>query len=223
MSSASIKIKANSGKKQNLLKLIPAAQKRVAIYCRVSTKGQKEEGTSLEKQLRGCLEKAHSDYGLETPSEKVIQSYIKRLEHGDTICENGIYMEDHSGAELTLRPILSHLRTDIRRSLYDVVMCFEVDRLSRKMSHRYILKEEFIENNVELVYVKQAFENNAQGEFMEAAHSFVAEVEREKIRDRSIDGKITRLKGGKIHRWGMSCLDISATSRRASVYQTPNK
>lgn len=194
-------LKAQATEKREFLKLAPIL-KRVAIYCRVSTKGQKEEGTSLEKQLRGCLKKASSDYGLEQLSEKVIQSYIKRLESGGTICENGIYMEDYSGAELTLRPMLSRLRADLKRGLYDVVICFEVDRLSRKMSHRYILKEEFTENNVELVYVKQAFENNAQGEFMEAAHSFVAEVEREKIRDRSIDGKIARLKSGKIHRWG---------------------
>ena len=167
MSSASAKIKANAAKERNSLKLIPTAQKRAAIYCRVSTKGQKEEGTSLEKQLRGCLEKARHEYGMEMPSEKVIQSYLKRLENGDAICENGICMEDYSGAELTMRPMLARLRDDVKDGRYDVVVAYEVDRLSRKMSHRYILKEEWKEHNVELVYVKQAFENNAQGEIHE--------------------------------------------------------
>jgi site-specific DNA recombinase len=179
----------------------PSTPKRVAIYCRVSTGRQREEGTSLEKQLLGCLEKA-TEFGLKPLSDHVIKSYVDRIEKGGEIAENGIYMEDFSGRFMTERPVLSKLRAAVRARQYDVVICYSTDRFSREMVHRFLLKREFKASDCRLVYATQDFGDGPQAVLLESVDSYMDQVEIERIKDRTINGKRLRLQHGKIHRFG---------------------
>src|SRR5512138_1574749 len=96
-------------------KVIPLSNDRkvAIIYCRVSTKSQQEEGTSLETQERGCTKYAE---GLGYSIGRVTK-------------------EVYSGAELWDRPLLSKDRDEIRAGRYQALICYAVDRLSRSVAH----------------------------------------------------------------------------------------
>ena len=71
---------------------------RVAIYCRVSTEGQEQDGTSLQTQAEACREYCHRK-GYEV-------SYT--------------YIEAYSGLSLQ-RPQLDQMREAVRGGAFDVV------------------------------------------------------------------------------------------------------
>ena len=85
---------------------------RAAIYARVSTDKQEEEGTSLVTQVQKCLECC--------------------WRKGYVVAEIHIYREVWTGAEYRERPLLSKLREAARNREFDVVVFYAFDRLSRK-------------------------------------------------------------------------------------------
>ena len=92
----------------------PAAR-RAAIYVRVSSHAQEEEGTSLGTQEARC--RAHAE------------------QHRYCVAEACIYREVHTGTELWERPQLTRLREAIRRREVDIVVVYAIDRLSRDPVH----------------------------------------------------------------------------------------
>ena len=92
----------------------------VAIYARVSTQQQAEHGYSLETQVEACRKKA--------------------LELGATSIKE--YVDDgYSGAYLE-RPKLDELRDAVGQKLHDVIVIYDIDRLSRDTMHLLLLTEE---------------------------------------------------------------------------------
>src|SRR4029453_17613634 len=91
----------------------PAALK-VAIYCRVSTVSQEEEGTSLDTQEARCRQYA--------------------IAKGYQIDEQHVYRETYSGAELWERPRLTLLRAALRQGAVQGIIAYAIDRLSRDRS-----------------------------------------------------------------------------------------
>ncbi len=151
---------------------------RAAIYCRVSTRGQEAEGTSLASQEEHCRRYA--------------------AEHGHAVAEQQVYREVHTGAELWERPQLTRLREAVRRHEVHAVIIYALDRLSRKQAHVAIIAEECERAGVALLFVTERFEQSAVGEFIRSAKAFAAELEREKIRERAMRGMDARVKGGKL-------------------------
>jgi site-specific DNA recombinase len=137
-------------------------RKRAAICVRVSTAGQGEDGTSLKTQEAACRRCA--------------------AEHGYCVDEAHIYREIFSGALLHERPGLSTLRAAARAGGFDVVICYAVDRLSRNQVHIAILLDDLQTAGVGLEFVTESFEDSPVGKFILNARTFVAEMEREKIR-----------------------------------------
>ncbi len=72
------------------------------------------------------------------------------------------------------------------------MICYAVDRLSRNQAHIYIVVEEFDRAGTRLEFVTEDFEDSAVGKFLLSAKGFAAEIEREKILERSIRGKRAR-------------------------------
>jgi site-specific DNA recombinase len=149
-----------------------------AIYVRVSTAGQEADGTSLDTQEAAC------------------RAYA--VEHGYTVAERNIYRETHTGAELWERPRLSALREAVRAEALDAVIVYALDRLSRKQAHVAIIADECERAGSVLLFVTEEFEQSAVGEFIRGAKAFAAELEREKIRERTQRGLLARAKGGKL-------------------------
>ena len=80
----------------------------------------------------------------------------------------------------------------------DVIVAYAVDRLSRSQNHIGILFDEFETTGVTLAFVTERFEDTAVGRFILAARAFIAEVEREKIAERTMRGKEERARSGRI-------------------------
>jgi site-specific DNA recombinase len=148
---------------------------RCAIYVRVSSAGQ-EDGYSLETQEDHCRKYAEA--------------------HGLTMVS--VYRDIHTGAEWRERPGLSQLREAVRQGDIDVVLAFALDRLSRKQAHIAILAEEIAHAGARLEFVTEQFEETSVGEFIRSAKAFAAEIEREKLAERTVRGRIARVRSGKL-------------------------
>ena len=97
-------------------------QPRAAIYVRVSTDKQEEDGTSLDTQEARCRQYA--------------------AEHGFAVDEAHVYRETFTGTELWDRPQLTTLRRAIRERAVDAVVCYAIDRLSRDPVHLGVILSE---------------------------------------------------------------------------------
>ena len=148
---------------------------RTAIYCRVSTEDQEREGTSLQTQLEACL------------------AYCEQK--GYQIARR--FSETYSGLTLE-RPKLTELRDLIRANEIDIVVVYCLDRISRDPTHGVILTQELEKYNVTLEAVTETVESTDLGKLITYIRGFASKLEAEKIRERTMRGKIARLKEGKL-------------------------
>lgn len=147
----------------------------IALYARVSTDWQAEHGYSLDTQVDACTAKAY-EIGADT-----IKNYVD---------------DGYSGAYLE-RPALETLRDALHDKLYDAVVCYDPDRLARKLSHQLILTEEIEKSGAQLIFVSMEFKNTPEGQLFYQIHGAFADYEREKIRERTMRGKRGKLRTGK--------------------------
>jgi len=145
--------------------------KRAAIYARVSTKAQKDEGTSLGSQVQAMRAWAQEN-GYEIPEEYVVK-------------------ENWPGDELDA-PGLTFIRGLIRERKIDTLLVYAYDRLARNRRKQAILLYECEKAGVKLVSITEPSEGGLVGEFVRDALAFAAELEREKIRERVMRGKRSR-------------------------------
>ena len=145
--------------------------RKVAIYARVSTAAQAEKGYSLETQVEACKQKALS-MGATSIKEYVDDGY------------SGAYLE---------RPKLDELRDAVSAKLYDYIIIYDIDRLSRDTMHLLLLTEE-LEKNSQIIYINSEYNRTPEGQlFFEIRGSF-AKYERIKIQDRFSRGRRGKLK-----------------------------
>src|SRR5205809_1420657 len=108
-------------------------KKTAAIYARVSSERQKEEGT-IASQTALLLEHAKV-HELTVPSEWIFED------------------EGYSGSVLT-RPGLERLRDLIAEGAIETVLVYGPDRLSRNYAYQVLLLEEFARHGAEVVFLK---------------------------------------------------------------------
>jgi site-specific DNA recombinase len=82
------------------------------------------------------------------------------------------------------------------------VIVYVIDRLTRAQGLTAYLLSEFERSGVELISVNDPLVKTREGGLIVGIKEYVAEVEREKIRERSLRGKRARVVGGKLHRSG---------------------
>lgn len=148
----------------------------IAIYARVSSDQQAEQGYSLAAQVEDCKRKA------EELGAGIVKEYID---------------DGYSGAYLE-RPALDSLREALRQKMFAAVICWDVDRLSRNLSHQLLLTDEIEASGAALHFVKANYEASPEGRLFYAIRGAFAGYEREKIRERSMRGKLAMMKQGKI-------------------------
>jgi len=148
-----------------------------AIYVRVSTAAQEEDGTSLDTQEAACRKYA--------------------TERGWSVNDAYVYREQFSGYTRE-RPLLSQLRAALRGKEVDAVIIYAIDRLSRNQTDLAILVDEMQKTGNLLACVTEQFEDSAIGKFIMTARAFAAELEREKIRERTQRGRREAAKRGKL-------------------------
>jgi len=110
-----------------------------------------------------------------------------------------IFSDVHSGADLFGREGMAALLRAIKQREVGVVIAHALDRLSRSQIHFGLIYSEANHAGVPIDLVTEKLDDTPVGRFVMAANSFSAEIEREKIRERSLRGKRTRIQSGKIH------------------------
>ena len=148
-------------------------KKSAAIYARVSSERQKEEGT-IASQTALLLEYAKT-HELSVPSEWIFED------------------EGYSGATLA-RPGLERLRDLAAEGQIEVVLIYAPDRLSRKYAYQVLLTEEFCRHGVETVFLKSAAAETPEERLMLQFQGMIAEYERAQIAERTRRGKRYRAK-----------------------------
>lgn len=147
----------------------------VDIYCRVSTDEQ-EDNTSLDSQ------------------EAEAREYCK--ENGLIVGE--VHKEIFTGYKYRERKKLEAMRQRYREGKIQGVVIRTLDRLSRSQSHVAILMEEMEHHNITLYSVKEVIDETPMGKFARMVLAFVAEMEREKILDRTLTGRVNKALQGRI-------------------------
>jgi site-specific DNA recombinase len=148
---------------------------KAAVYTRVSTDDQKEEGTSLDSQLAACLEKA-GELGYEVP-------------------EGNIFRETFSGLKID-RPQLSLLRQQAKDGDIDAVIAYSPDRLSRVGEDVLLLFKEFKLAGAKLILVREQFEDTITGKMVAFLFGWASELEASQIKERTRRGKKTKAEQG---------------------------
>src|SRR4051794_15043185 len=145
-----------------------ASRAPAAVYCRIS--GMDDERTgSLESQAEGAI------------------ALAKQL--GYSVAPEDVIHERFTGAELYDRPKLAELRAAIKAGKFKALVCHSTDRLSRKPVHLMILAEECQRHGCELLFVTEPLDNTPEAQLIQYIKGYAAEMEREKIKERTLRGK----------------------------------
>lgn len=160
-----------------------AKKNKAAIYVRVSTQGQVDEGYSLEEQI------------------DLLTNYcnMKKWTIHDVYVDPGI-----SGKNMH-RPEIERLTRDAKRKLFDIVLIYDLKRLGRSQKENIVLVEDvFNKNGIRLVSFTENFDASTPvGKMVFGMLSAYAELDRANIAERMLMGKIGRAKAGKAMSWGI--------------------
>lgn len=154
---------------------------KVALYVRVSTTSQLEEGYSIEEQ------KAKLESYCDIKDWHIYKVYTDGGFSGST----------------TERPALEQLIKDAQSKLFDTVLVYKLDRLSRSQKDTlYLIEDVFLKNNIEFVSLLENFDTSTPfGRAVIGLLSVFAQLEREQIKERMQLGKLGRAKAGKSMMW----------------------
>ena len=154
--------------------------KRAALYIRVSTQEQAQEGYSVGEQ-----------------KERLV-AYCKAQ---DWLIAN-IYVDGgFSGSNLN-RPAIQQLISETDK--FDVVLVYKLDRLSRSQRDTlYLIEEIFLPHNIGFVSMQESFDTTTPlGKAMIGLLAVFAQLEREQIKERTQMGRAARAKSGLFHGGG---------------------
>lgn len=159
---------------------------KVAIYVRVSTTNQAEEGYSIDEQ------------------KDKLTAYCKIK---DWAIYN-IYTDGGFTGSNTRRPALEQLVKDAKAKKFDTVLVYKLDRLSRSQKDTlYLIEDIFLDNGIDFVSLLENFDTSTPfGKAMVGILSVFAQLEREQIKERMQLGKLGRAKSGKSMMWAKVAL-----------------
>ncbi len=147
----------------------------IAIYARVSTARQEEDGT-IETQLSAVREFAGKN--------------------GYTIVKE--YLDDGWSGDMLARPQLDQLRQDAKNKTWEGVLAYDPDRLARRYSYQELVMDELKEAGVEVLFVTMPSPKNGEEKILQGVKGLFAEYERVKIAERFRLGKMRKVKEGHI-------------------------
>lgn len=154
---------------------------KVAIYTRVSTIEQAEEGYSISEQ----------------------QDKLKKYCDIKDWKVARVYTDPGFSGSNTNRPSLQQLISDCKNNMFDAVLVYKLDRLSRSQKDTlYLIEDVFNKNGVDFISLSENFDTStAFGKAMIGILSVFAQLEREQITERMTLGRVGRAKAGKAMSW----------------------
>ncbi len=148
---------------------------KIAIYSRKSKLSDK--GESIENQIHLCKEYATL--------------------HFDE-CEFSIFEDEGFSGGNTNRPQFQEMIKGIKKELYDVLICYRLDRISRNVSDFSTTLDLLTKHNVGFVSIKEQFDTTTpMGRAMIHISSVFAQLERETIAERIKDNLMELSKTGR--------------------------
>lgn len=149
---------------------------RVAVYVRVSTNEQAEEGYSISVQ-----------------TEKLKAYCVAR---GWEVFK--VYTDPGFSGSNMDRPALKNLFSDIESGLINTVLVYKLDRLSRSQRDTlYMIEDMFLEKGVDFISMTENFDTSTPlGRAMIGILSVFAQLEREQIKERMAMGNVARAASG---------------------------
>lgn len=154
--------------------------KRAALYIRVSTLEQAQEGYSVGEQ-----------------KERLI-AYCKAKDWliADIYVDGG-----YTGSNLK-RPGIQKLISETDK--FEMVLVYKLDRLSRSQRDTlYLIEEVFRPNDVDFISMQESFDTSRPfGKAMIGLLAVFAQLEREQIKERTWMGRVARAKTGLYHGGG---------------------
>lgn len=149
---------------------------KTAIYVRVSTDAQREEGYSVEAQ------------------KEMAEAYVKSkgIKNFEFYVDGGF-----SGSNIE-RPALKQLIEDVKLGKINMVVVYKLDRLSRSQKDTlYLIEDVFNPHNVDFVSMNESMDTSTPlGRLMLGILSAFAQLERENIKERTRMGMKERVKSG---------------------------
>lgn len=169
---------------------------KAGVYCRVSTEDQEREGTSLQTQRDACFARANA-LGYEVPGDLV-------------------YLEAWTGTD-TDRPKLNSLRENIKQREIDALICFSTDRLARNPIHIAIIAEECQKHDIQLIFVTEPLDSSPEGELIRYVKGYAAQMEHEKIRERTMRGKKAGVRMGRLSTGGTALFGYTQADGKRTI------
>jgi site-specific DNA recombinase len=159
---------------------MPTTLLRVAIYARVSSERQAQEGT-IASQL---------------------ETVTRRVRDDGLVCEPELqFLDDGVSGTLLLRPGLERLRDQAAAGVIDRVYVLDPDRFSRKYAYQVLILEELTRCGVEVVSLCNPLAQDAAPaeNLLVQVQGMIAEYERAKIMERSRRGKQHAARHGSVN------------------------
>src|SRR3954465_12151107 len=159
---------------------MPTTLLRVAIYARVSSERQAQEGT-IASQL---------------------ETVTRRVRDDGLVCEPELqFLDDGVSGTLLPRPGLERLRDQAAAGVIDRVYVLDPDRFSRKYAYQVLILEELTRCGVEVVFLCNPLVQDAAPaeNLLVQVQGMIAEYERAKIMERSRRGKQHAARHGSVN------------------------
>jgi len=147
-----------------------------AIYARVSTDRQREEGT-VESQISGLRELAD--------------------ERSLLVADEFVFSDEGFSGTTLQRPALERLRDRATEGAFEIVLCHSADRLARRYAYQVLLLEELGRVGVEVVFAREPERTGSpEQELLRQFQGMIAEYERAQIAERMRRGRLHRARQG---------------------------
>ena len=150
---------------------------QVAIYCRVSTIEQAEEGYSIDEQ------------------ERLLRDWCNRMNYSvyKVYSDRGI-----SGKDIKNRPALKELLKDAEERKFQMVISWKINRISRKLSDVLRIVDILEQNNIAFNSYSEQFDNSTPaGKMQFQMMALIGEFERGTIAQNVKMGMCAKAKSGE--------------------------
>ncbi|MFA5127247.1 MAG: recombinase family protein [Patescibacteria group bacterium] len=171
--------------------------KKAVLYARVSSALQEKERT-IESQI------AELKKQIKENNDVLIKEYID---------------DGYSGAQLD-RPGMNKLRDDLKSDLFDTIYFLNTDRIAREVTYQTIIIAEILKYKKQIIINGKDYVHNPENKFALTVLGAVSELERAKIIERSLRGKIHKLKQGQVLNSGANMFGYTYIKR---TNKTPAK
>ena len=153
------------------------AEKQIAIYARVSSDQQVDEGT-IDSQIAALRDRVEKN--------------------GQSLAEELVFIDEgYSGANL-IRPGLEQLRDVAALNGLDRLYVHSPDRLARRYAYQVLLMDEFQQAGIEVVFLNRELSGSPEDDLLLQVQGMIAEYERAKILERSRRGKRHAARSGDV-------------------------